>query len=76
MSAFHNQTVTEANLNGRPLSRSAVAGWNGGNVGVTGRTRHASYEAADVPRYGVDMIADGFAVFAKTKGKPTDDTGG
>ena len=45
-------------------------------VSVTGRTRYASYEAADVPRYGADMIADGFAVFAKTKGKPTDDTGG
>jgi hypothetical protein len=29
-----------------------------------------------VPRYGVDMIADGFAVLAKANGKPTDDTGG
>jgi hypothetical protein len=29
-----------------------------------------------VPRYGMDMIADGFAVLAKANGKPTHDTGG
>jgi hypothetical protein len=33
--------------------------WNDWNVGVTGRTRHSGYEAAGVPRYGMDMIADG-----------------
>ena len=45
-------------------------------VGVTVRTRHASYETADVPRYGVAMIADGFAVLAKANGMPTYDTRG
>ena len=63
-------------MNVRQVSKDDFYGLNIRKFGVTGRTRYASYEAADVPRYGVDMIADGFAVFAKTKGKPTDDTGG
>jgi hypothetical protein len=58
-------------MSGALFSRS-----NGSFVSVTGRTRHSGYEAAGVPRYGMDMIADGFAVLAKANGKPTHDTGG
>jgi single-strand DNA-binding protein len=45
-------------------------------VRVTGRVRQSSYEAEGATRYGVDMIADGFAILAKANGKPTDDTSG
>lgn len=42
-------------------------------VRITGRVRQASYDADGVTRYGVDMIADGFALLAKANGKPTDE---
>jgi single-strand DNA-binding protein len=42
-------------------------------VRITGRVRQASYDADGATRYGVDMIADGFAVLAKANGKPTDE---
>lgn len=42
-------------------------------VRITGRVRQTSYEAEGSTRYGVDMIADGFAVLAKANGKPTDE---
>ncbi|MEQ1539232.1 MAG: single-stranded DNA-binding protein [Sphingorhabdus sp.] len=40
---------------------------------ITGRVRQVSYDADGATRYGVDMIADGFAVLAKANGKPTDE---
>jgi single-strand DNA-binding protein len=45
-------------------------------VRITGRVRQTSYEAAGSTRYGVDMIADGFAVLAKASGKPSEDDAG
>jgi single-strand DNA-binding protein len=42
-------------------------------VRITGRVRQTSYEADGAARYGVDMIADGFAVLAKVSGTPTDE---
>jgi single-strand DNA-binding protein len=42
-------------------------------VRITGRVRQTSYEAEGSTRYGVDMIADGFAILAKANGKPTDE---
>jgi single-strand DNA-binding protein len=42
-------------------------------VRITGRVRQTSYEAEGSTRYGVDMIADGFAVIAKASGKPADE---
>ena len=35
-----------------------------------------SYEAEGSTRYGVDMIADSFAVLAKAGGKPAEDDAG
>ena len=46
---------------------------NGDLVRITGRVRQTSYEAEGTTRYGVDMIADGFAVLAKASGKPADE---
>lgn len=40
-------------------------------VRVTGRVRQSSYEAEGQTRYTVDLLADGFAILAKTNGKPT-----
>ena len=42
-------------------------------VRITGRVRQTSYETEGTTRYGVDMIADGFAVLAKANGRPNDD---
>lgn len=42
-------------------------------VRITGRVRQNSYEADGATRYGVDMIADGFALLAKANGKPTNE---
>ena len=42
-------------------------------VRITGRARQTSYEAEGTTRYGVDMIADGFAILAKASGKPVED---
>jgi single-strand DNA-binding protein len=42
-------------------------------VRITGRVRQTSYEAEGNTRYGVDMIADGFAVLAKASGKPAEE---
>lgn len=41
-------------------------------VRITGRVRQTSYEAEGSTCYGVDMIADGFAVLAKASGRPAD----
>ena len=45
-------------------------------VRITGRVRQTSYDAEGATRYGVDMIADGFAILAKASGKPTDEEHG
>ena len=42
-------------------------------VRITGRVRQTSYEAEGSTRYGMDMIADGFAILAKASGKPADE---
>ena len=42
-------------------------------VRVIGRVRQSSYEAGSVTRYTVDLLADGFAILAKTNGKTADD---
>ena len=46
---------------------------NGDLVRITGRVRQTSYEAEGTTRYGVDMIADGFAILARASGKPVED---
>jgi hypothetical protein len=63
-------------LNGRQISTCPNSVLNGRKVRGTGRSRHSSHKAASAPRYGVDMIGDGFAVLAKATRKLTDDTGG
>jgi single-strand DNA-binding protein len=46
----------------------------GDHVRINGRVRQISYEAEGSTHYGVDMIADGFAVLAKANSnKPTDE---
>ncbi|MGB5077978.1 MAG: single-stranded DNA-binding protein, partial [Sphingorhabdus sp.] len=55
-------------LFGKLRDRLAKAA-NGDLVRITGRVRQTSYEAEGATRYGVDMIADGFAVLAKANGK-------
>lgn len=45
-------------------------------VRITGRVRQTSYDTEGATRYGVDMIADGFAILAKASGKPTDEEHG
>jgi single-strand DNA-binding protein len=42
-------------------------------VRITGRVRQSSYEAEGATRYGVDLIADGFATLAKANGKSADE---
>lgn len=44
-------------------------------VRITGRVRQTSYETDGATRYGVDMIADGFAILAKASGKAANDKG-
>lgn len=45
-------------------------------VRITGRVRQINYEAHGETRYGVDMIADGFAILSKASGKPADEDAG
>ncbi|MCB2087077.1 MAG: single-stranded DNA-binding protein [Sphingomonadaceae bacterium] len=54
------------------LAKSAT----GDLVRITGRVRQTSYEADGETRYGVDMIADGFATLVKASGKPADEDAG
>ena len=42
-------------------------------VRITGRVRQTSYEGEGATRYGVDMIADGFAILAKASSRPVED---
>ena len=41
-------------------------------VRITGRIGQSSYKVEGETRYSVDLIADGFAILAKAKGKPAD----
>ena len=41
-------------------------------VRITGRIGQSSYKVEGQTRYSVDLIADGFAILAKAKGKPAD----
>jgi single-strand DNA-binding protein len=45
-------------------------------IPLTGRVRQSRYETEGATRYGVDMIADGFAILAKANGKLTDEERG
>ena len=45
-------------------------------VRITGRIGQSSYQADGRTNYSVDLIADGFAILAKAKGKPADDEAG
>lgn len=51
------------------LARAAT----GDLVRITGRVRQNSFESDGATRYGVDMIADGFAILAKSSGKLVDE---
>jgi single-strand DNA-binding protein len=62
-------------LFGKQRDRLAKAE-KGDLVRITGRVRQTSYETEGSTRYGVDMIADGLAVFAKASGKPSEDDAG
>ena len=45
-------------------------------VRITGRIGQSKYKVDGHTQYSVDLIADGFAILAKAKGKPAgDDTG-
>ena len=45
-------------------------------VRITGRIGQSSYKVEGETRYSVDLIADGFAILAKARGKPADDETG
>ena len=60
---------------GKLRARLAKAA-TGDLVRITGRVRQTSYEAEDTIRFGVDIIADGFAILAKASGKPSDEDAG
>ena len=45
-------------------------------VRITGRIGQSSYKVEGETRYSVDLIADGFAILAKAKGKPATDEAG
>ena len=45
-------------------------------VRITGRIGQSSYKVEGETRYSVDLIADGFAILAKAKGKPAADEAG
>ena len=45
-------------------------------VRITGRIGQSSYKVEGETRYSVDLIADGFAILAKAKGKTVDDKAG
>tara|TARA_R110001606_G_scaffold399303_1_gene584213 strand:+ start:13566 stop:13904 length:339 start_codon:yes stop_codon:yes gene_type:complete len=42
-------------------------------VRITGRIGQSSYKVEGQTRYSVDLIADGFAILAKAKGKTVED---
>ena len=63
---------TRVTLFGKLRDRLAKAA-TGDLVRITGRVRQSSYEAEGTTRYGVDMIAEGFAILAKASGKLVDD---
>lgn len=42
-------------------------------VRITGRIGQSKYKVEGETRYSVDLIADGFAILAKAKGKPAAD---
>ena len=52
-------------LFGKLIERAAKA-QKGDLVHITGRVRQNSYDAPEGRRYAVDLIADGFAVLAKS----------
>jgi single-strand DNA-binding protein len=60
----------------RPIAHRMSLADRGDLVRITGRVCQTSYEAEGATRYGVDMIADGFAILAKASGKLTDDHAG
>lgn len=62
-------------LFGKVRDRLAKAD-KGNLVRITGRVRRSRYVADGATRYTVDMVADGFAIFAKVNGKPADDEAG
>lgn len=62
-------------LFGKLRDRLAKAA-TGDLVRITGRVRQTSYEADGATRYGVDMIADGFAILDKASGKDADEDAG
>ena len=45
-------------------------------VRITGRIGQSSYKVEGHTHYSVDLIADGFAILAKAKGKPAGDEAG
>ena len=45
-------------------------------VRITGRIGQSSYKVEGETRYSVDLIADGFEILAKAKGKPADNDAG
>jgi single-strand DNA-binding protein len=45
-------------------------------VRITGRIGQSSYKVEGHTHYSVDLIADGFAILAKAKGKPAADEAG
>jgi single-strand DNA-binding protein len=68
---YWNRVTLFGNLRDR-LARAD----KGDLVRIIGRVRQTSYESDGATRYGVDMIADGFAILAKANGKLTDDERG
>ena len=69
------QNIAEFQIIGRigKLRDRLAKADTGDLVRVTGRVRQSRYEAEGATRYGVDMIADGFAFLAKANGKPSDE---
>ncbi len=59
-------------LFGKLRGRLAIAA-TGDLVRITGHVRQSTFESDGATRYGVDMIADGFAILAKPSGKPIDE---
>jgi single-strand DNA-binding protein len=59
-------------LFGKLRDRLAKAA-TGDLVRITGRVRQTSYETDGATRYGVDLIADGFAILVRVSGEPVDE---
>lgn len=59
-------------LFGKLRDRLAMAA-TGDLVRITGRVRQSSFESDGTTRYCVDMIADGFAILARSSGKLVDE---